>query len=448
MTRNYANISTAIWRDEDFRALSVGAQHAYFLLATQPDISAAGVLPMTLGRWSSRASNSNIDTLEEALDELVQHRFIFLDRDTEELLVRSFVKWDGGYSNPKRQRVIERAGQEVESDALRRAIAVEFRKVGLSTAGMPPDEQEATVGPDMSGGGAPHADLAFPQANSLSDRHPDTVSASDGVVVTKALVVVPQPTTLNNQPPVGLAVETAAGGPNAGAQPGSFSVRSWNIDNHQPRTEGTRIPRQPSLFDVRRAEIDKSVETHKIIGHWLQANGYPNVSLDDCRAVHQAIRQKHSGVKDLLGYIRGIAGGSGFYGYYQPIIEARADSIEKQVRSMTVDQPGCDHGQPGGQLPHPTTGLALCPLCRIGTPATTVRLGETTHPDVQAALDVYRTAYGATPRLPLLMTITAEAETLRRRGFAPNQLADLAAIAGRAGTGLLDAARSLKGQAA
>ncbi|GAA0494982.1 hypothetical protein Ade02nite_19400 [Paractinoplanes deccanensis] len=229
----------------------------------------------------------------------------------------------------------------------------------------------------------------------------------------------------------------------------SPSVRSWEADNRQPRTEGPRVPRQPSLFDVRRSEIEKLPEATRIIGTWLQANGYPHVSADDCRAVHQAIRNRHADVKDMLGYLRRIASAGGFQQYYQPIIEARADEISKQIRQLTDGQPDCGHGFLGGNLPHPTTRLALCPLCREGAPPTVKRGAETTHPDVRDALTAYRTAYrktfGAAPLLSLLMAITGEAETLRRHGVIGATLTDVATRAGHDGAQLLETATRLKG---
>lgn len=194
MARNYAQISTAIWRNDDFRALSVPAQHMYLLLSTQADISAAGMLSLNVTRWSSRAKGITQDDIKAALSELQAHRFIVLDVHTEELLVRSFVRWDGGYNNPKRRPVVLRAAKEVESPLIRRALAAEFERLGLPAEGLTDDLQ---MSDDTS---APVADAymgedLFSQGNSLSG----SASSSDGVVVTKALVV--DPTTHNPHPP-------------------------------------------------------------------------------------------------------------------------------------------------------------------------------------------------------------------------------------------------------
>ncbi len=447
MARNYANISTAIWRDDDFRALTVGAQHAYFLLATQPDISAAGVLPLTLGRWASRAEDSTIDTLELALAELAARRFIVIDRDSQELLVRSFVKWDGGYSNSKRRFAIRDAAEQIESDALRRALAAEFERLDLPVSWIPAFSQVDSLSmPYTENEDGPSGNPGWPTPENSDTRR---------VVVTKALVVDPQPSTRIPQPPT-RADEPPRGAAAVLIKPDAVvsevALDGWGAKNTQPRTEGPRVPRQPSLFDVRRSEIEKLPQATRLIGAWMQSNGYPNASGADCLAVHQAVIRQHPEVKDMLAYLRGIASRGGFMDYYQPILDERADRIGKQIQILTEGQPDCGHGFPGGDLPHPTTGLALCPSCRGGRAPQVKRQTETTHPDVRAALSAYRTAYreafGTGPLLPLLMTVTAEAELIRQQNVAPQEITAVAAEAGRTGASLLETARSLKGVAA
>ena len=168
MTRQYGRFTTDIWDDPKFRALSVAAQRAYFMLSTQADITAAGTLALRLRRWSRYASDSPSDALSDALSELSGRRFLVIDEDTEEVLVRSFVQWDGGINNEKRRPVVLEAAGEVESPAIRAVLASELRKLGVDDA----------------------------ICDVLSDSLLDTTLASDRVVVTKG-EYVPQPTTHN-----------------------------------------------------------------------------------------------------------------------------------------------------------------------------------------------------------------------------------------------------------
>lgn len=163
MARSYGQIMSAIWNDPDFRALDCESQRVYLMLVTQAEISSAGTIAMTLKRWSQYAVDSTSDSLSDSLSRLEAERFIATDGDTEELVVRSFVKWDGGANNGKRQPSILAAAHAVVSPKIRAVLAVELSKLELT--------------------------------HSLSDRASD----SPRVVVT-LLEEEPQPTTLIPQP--------------------------------------------------------------------------------------------------------------------------------------------------------------------------------------------------------------------------------------------------------
>lgn len=180
MPRTYSTTSTSIWRDDDFRALTAAQQGTYFMLKSQAEITAAGVLPLTRGRWSKLSAGMDVATLNATLDVLAEHRFIVIDEDTEELLVRHFVKWDQGYQNSKRRPVIEAAALAISSPNLRHALAIQFTKLGLS---------------DMAsklGGNTP--------SDTPPDTASDTTTPSDRVVVTEVSTTTtpnpyPQPAT-------------------------------------------------------------------------------------------------------------------------------------------------------------------------------------------------------------------------------------------------------------
>lgn len=180
MPRTYSTTSTSIWRDDDFRALTAAEQGTYFMLKSQAEITAAGVLPLTRGRWSKHSAGMTVAGLNGILETLAAGRFIVIDEDTEELLVRGFVKWDLGYQNSKRRPVIEAAALAIESPVLRSALAIEFTKLGLS-------DMASKLRPDTP----PHT-----PSGSASD----TASPSDRVVVTEVSTTTtpkpdPQPAT-------------------------------------------------------------------------------------------------------------------------------------------------------------------------------------------------------------------------------------------------------------
>lgn len=242
MARDYARIMTAIWTNQDFRNLREPEQRMYLLLVTQADISAAGVLPLRLPRWARMSSSSSPEALADVLKALEAGRFIVVDWDEGELLIRSFIRWDGGFNNPKRRPVIVRAAEEVVSPSISRHLVTEFARVGITPTEPPPDKPSGRKPrpPDrhadsLSGqGGSPTVtplpQNPFPQVNSLSDRH----AAEDGVVVT---YLTTEDTTTHNPQPVPPAAGAAAPPDSPTAQ---TLVGEW-IDQCRKRPPGATV---------------------------------------------------------------------------------------------------------------------------------------------------------------------------------------------------------------
>ncbi|AHH98232.1 hypothetical protein [Kutzneria albida] len=195
MARSYARLMTSIWRNREFRGLDSAAQRMYLLLVTQPDISAAGTLPLTVRRWADLAADTDIQGVTSALTTLAAKRFIAFDRNTEELLVRSFVKWDGGHRNSKRRPVIFRAAEELVSPALRRVLADEFSRLDLPVNFLT-DSPSDTASDGLSRAASDPTSVqideqmpssAFPQvdrlSDALSDSPADAPSQFEGVVL-------------------------------------------------------------------------------------------------------------------------------------------------------------------------------------------------------------------------------------------------------------------------
>jgi hypothetical protein len=132
VARVFGNINVGIWLDQDFCNLSPGAQRTYFQLITQSDIAACGTLALTTRRWSMTVPERYRFEFPEWMEELARERFIIIDEDTEELLVRSFVKWDGGYKNGNRLMAIKGTAEAVRSPLLRSVLAFQLSKVGIS----------------------------------------------------------------------------------------------------------------------------------------------------------------------------------------------------------------------------------------------------------------------------------------------------------------------------
>jgi hypothetical protein len=152
MARQYAQIFTEIWRNADFTALDRDEQWMYLLLNTQPDISAAGVLTTAAARWAKRAPGTTPAMIFDLLDRLTAKRFLVLDHGTNEILLRTFIKHDHGYTNSRRLPAIRDAINMVESETLLRSIANELKRLSV------PSQYWGAAG-------------AFSQVDSLSDGH-------------------------------------------------------------------------------------------------------------------------------------------------------------------------------------------------------------------------------------------------------------------------------------
>ncbi|QZN86919.1 hypothetical protein [Cellulomonas sp. C5510] len=131
MTRQHGRILTAIWADDDFLALDVPAQRMYLFLLSQPDLSHAGLLPMRTRRWAKKVAGETVGTIESALTALEAARFVVVDEDTEEVLLRTFVRNDGVWKQPKVMMRMREDAAQIESPRLREAFAVELARLPL-----------------------------------------------------------------------------------------------------------------------------------------------------------------------------------------------------------------------------------------------------------------------------------------------------------------------------
>lgn len=136
MARNFGRFTTSIWRDPDFVSLTLEEQAVYFTLGLQADVSAAGSLPLTTRRWAKLSSGTTPEQIERLVGALGSHagQHLVVDDDTEELLIRKFIKWDGGWSNSKRLPVVVDAVHAIASVHIRDIAVDELRKLAASDA--------------------------------------------------------------------------------------------------------------------------------------------------------------------------------------------------------------------------------------------------------------------------------------------------------------------------
>ena len=129
MARTEARIYTEIWEDPDFLALNPSAQRMFLFLVSQKDLAHDGVIALRERRWSKAAAGLTPDGVSRDLKELAATRFVIIDEDAEELLVRSFVRRDKVYRQPNVLRAAADHLPLVSSRAIRAEIHAELVRV-------------------------------------------------------------------------------------------------------------------------------------------------------------------------------------------------------------------------------------------------------------------------------------------------------------------------------
>ncbi|MGC5033051.1 hypothetical protein [Micromonospora sp. DT229] len=132
MARSEARLSVSIWTDPDFLALAPDAQRMFMFLISQPDLAHDGVIALRERRWSKSAAGLTRTDVEKALLDLAAARFVVIDEDAEELLIRSFIRRDKVYRQPNVLRAAQDHLEVVTSPIVRAAIGVELRRIANS----------------------------------------------------------------------------------------------------------------------------------------------------------------------------------------------------------------------------------------------------------------------------------------------------------------------------
>lgn len=127
--RNYAQLNIAIWNDDDFRALTPQAQHLYFLLLSHPTLSYCGVGDWRPARLARMATGWTSADVQRAGAELIDRLFIVVDEETEEFLVRTFVKNDPLMRQRNLGVSMARAFSLVASEGIRGVIVGELNRL-------------------------------------------------------------------------------------------------------------------------------------------------------------------------------------------------------------------------------------------------------------------------------------------------------------------------------
>lgn len=139
MARTYAKSYVSMWDAEsDFLHITADAQWLYQALYSHPLLSPAGVLPFQPRKWARKARDMTPKRIGAAVELLTAERYLILDEDTEECLVRTFIRHDQGWRTPNIRKSIETSISRIESERLRVTATLELTHA-LRVAGLLPD---------------------------------------------------------------------------------------------------------------------------------------------------------------------------------------------------------------------------------------------------------------------------------------------------------------------
>lgn len=129
MPRKESRTNVGIWSDEEFTKLPRLAQHRYWQLYSQSNISLCGVVAYTPGRWRRQSHDDTSEAILDDLQVLSENRYLVVDFDTEEIFVRSFMRNDHVWDNPKTRGAAIAVAGGVLSTVLRSSIDVEMARL-------------------------------------------------------------------------------------------------------------------------------------------------------------------------------------------------------------------------------------------------------------------------------------------------------------------------------
>lgn len=191
MAREYARVKVAIWADDEFRLLSDSAQALYFRLISSPTMSLCGVADWRPKRIAALTAGMNVDRVAEVGCELAEAGYIVIDDDTEEVLVRSFVRHDGLIKTPNIAASMVKDYAGVASRTLQGVIVHELHRLHDEDPGMTGWSKASVLlsRPSIDPSGIPSPRMASVNPSGM----PSPIPSGNGSDI-------PQPSSHNQQP--------------------------------------------------------------------------------------------------------------------------------------------------------------------------------------------------------------------------------------------------------
>lgn len=129
MARKYAQIKSDIWVNDDFLDLTMTEQWVYLHIATHGKLTYCGTLDWRPKRIPPMAHGLTLGEVNDAAEVLRAKRYIIIDDDTEEVLVRSFLRNDGLLKQKNMGGAVANAYKDIGSRELKGVIVHELKRL-------------------------------------------------------------------------------------------------------------------------------------------------------------------------------------------------------------------------------------------------------------------------------------------------------------------------------
>jgi hypothetical protein len=129
MARQYGRLYSSIWDDDDYKALGLELQGLMNALIAYPKVSWCGIIDYIPKRLMKIDPELTEASLWQKLARLHNHNMIQIDTETDEMLIRRLVKYDGVMKHPNVAKAMAKATQEIESQALRGVLMNELGRL-------------------------------------------------------------------------------------------------------------------------------------------------------------------------------------------------------------------------------------------------------------------------------------------------------------------------------
>lgn len=151
MANAAALINEGLWRrDKEFQKVPRLAQCTFCQVLSQKDLDTAGVLTLHLELLAKACSELTEEQLRWDFAELEKRRFLFVDYDTDEVFIRSYVR-RVSVKNQNSWRSVPKNARLVGSEKIRHELAVELRRLRLTDATLLADEIDPLSTPSGPG---------------------------------------------------------------------------------------------------------------------------------------------------------------------------------------------------------------------------------------------------------------------------------------------------------